>query len=327
MKNYLTILLAGMFILGACSENQIKEDVSLNIETEMAVASKHCASHEVLQAQLAENPKLQLKLDEIEAFTSRSIALGSAARLGADGSIEIPVYVHVIYRSSSENISDSQINSQIAVLNEDFNANNSDISDVPAEFSGVTADVGVSFVLEGVTRTYNRKRSWRTNDDMKKSSKGGVDPITPETHLNIWVVNRMTSRGGTILGYAQFPGGNLATDGVVVGHNFFGNTGVVSSPFDQGRTTTHEVGHWMNLRHIWGDGGCGASDFVADTPDSDGPNYGCPAYPSVACGSNDMTMNYMDYTDDACMFMFSEGQKDRMLAIFAAGGPRQTMGM
>lgn len=326
MKNSLTILLAGMFILGACSETQINEEVSSINAQEMAIDDRHCASHDVLQEQLAANPKFQLKLDEIEAFTERTIQMGETARLAADGSIEIPVYVHVIYRSSSENISDAQINSQIAVLNEDFNANNSDISDVPAEFSGVTADVGVSFVLEGVTRTYNRKRSWRTNDDMKKSSKGGVDPITPETHLNMWVVNQMSSRGGTILGYAQFPGGSLSTDGVVIGHNFFGNTGTVSSPFNQGRTATHEVGHWMNLRHIWGDGGCGASDFVADTPDSDGPNYGCPSYPSVACGSNDMTMNYMDYTDDACMYMFSEGQKDRMLAIFAAGGPREAMG-
>jgi len=85
---------------------------------------------------------------------------------------------------------------------------------------------------------------------------------------------------------------------------------------------THEVGHWLNLRHIWGDGRCKRDDFVSDTPSSDNPNYGCPSYPTVNCRSNDMTMNYMDYVDDACMYMFSEGQKERMRAIFAAGAPR-----
>jgi hypothetical protein len=142
--------------------------------------------------------------------------------------------------------------------------------------------------------------------------------------LNMWVVNKMTSQGQTILGYAQFPGGSAATDGVVIGYNFFGRNGVLSAPFNKGRTATHEVGHWMNLRHIWGDATCG-NDFVGDTPVHNTYNFGCPAagHKSTCSGTPvEMTMNYMDYTDDACMYMFSNGQKTRSLAIFAAGGSR-----
>ena len=112
---------------------------------------------------------------------------------------------------------------------------------------------------------------------------------------------------------------------MVISPQYFGSQGYVSAPFDKGRTATHEVGHYLNLRHIWGDGRCKRDDFVSDTPSSDGPNYGCPSYPTVNCRTNDMTMNYMDYTDDACMYMFSEGQKARMRALFGAGGVRESM--
>ena len=108
----------------------------------------------------------------------------------------------------------------------------------------------------------------------------------------------------------------------MVSPQYFGTSGIATAPFDGGRTTTHEVGHWLNLRHIWGDGRCNRDDFVSDTPRSDRPNYGCPSFPTVHCRTTDMTMNYMDYVDDDCMFMFSEGQKERMRALFAAGGPR-----
>jgi hypothetical protein len=322
MKNVFKLAIVAVFFFVACNDNEPVPNQDLLDDVEaVAPLYRGCASADVHAANLAKYPHLQAKMNEIESFTQDAIQRGRLV----NGHIEIPVYVHVLYRTNSENISDAQINSQIDVLNEDFNLANADASNAPAEFAAVQGNSGIQFVLEGITRKSTKKRSWRVNDDMKKSSKGGVDPITPETHLNIWVVGQM-SQGGTILGYAQFPGGNPATDGIVVGHNFFGRVGTLYSPFDLGRTATHEVGHYLNLRHIWGDGGCGASDFVSDTPDSDGPNYGCPSYPSVACGSNDMTMNFMDYTDDACMYMFSEGQVDRMLAIFASGGPREVMG-
>ncbi len=132
----------------------------------------------------------------------------------------------------------------------------------------------------------------------------------------------MISGPYTILGYAQFPGGADATDGVVLGRSYFGETS--STNYGGGRTATHEVGHWLNLRHIWGDGRCRQDDFVSDTPSSDRPNSGCPTYPTVHCRSADMTMNYMDYTHDNCMYMFSNGQDDRMRALFASGGVRES---
>ena len=156
---------------------------------------------------------------------------------------------------------------------------------------------------------------------MKFSKKGGINATDPQTTLNIWVCNLSNS----LLGYAQFPGGNPASDGVVCDTQAFGTTGTAQSPFNKGRTATHEVGHWLNLYHIWGDDGsaCTGSDQVADTPNQAGYNFGCPTFPKVTCNNQgDMSMNYMDYTDDGCMYMFTAGQKARALAIFAAGGPR-----
>ncbi|MGB1308274.1 MAG: zinc metalloprotease [Oceanihabitans sp.] len=297
-----------------------------------------CVSMEVLNKKLEENPKLYQQMYNVEYHTRATLGNkkpgggngngngngnngdgGDNGDGGSDnlGVINIPVYVHVIYSNSNENISDQQINSQISVLNNDFRASNNDVNQVPSEFSGLVADSEISFSLEGTFRHANSRTSWGTNDAMKSA----YPPVSPQTHLNIWVCNI----GGGILGYAQFPGGASSTDGVVISPQYFGSTGYVSAPFNKGRTATHEVGHYLNLRHIWGDGKCRRDDYVADTPSSDGPNYGCPSYPTVNCRSNDMTMNYMDYVDDQCMYMFSEGQKSRMRAIFASGGPRAGM--
>ncbi|MFC7358553.1 zinc metalloprotease [Jejudonia soesokkakensis] len=324
-------------------ENQIDmSDFRLTIEeTPSAEQGRQCHSMEVLNRQISENPELIQRMYEIEEFTRIQAQIqsrppgngngnGNGNSGGGDpdpdptgdnlGAITIPVVVHVIYNNANQNISDQQITSQINVLNADFNKSNSDLNQVPSEFSSLIADVDVNFTLDQVIRVSSTRTSWGTNDAMKFSSNGGSDAVSPNTKLNIWVCNI----GGGILGYAQFPGGNSATDGVVVGPQFFGTTGFVSAPFDKGRTATHEVGHWLNLRHIWGDGRCNRDDFVNDTPKSDAPNYGCPNYPVNNCRSNDMSMNYMDYVDDACMQMFSEGQKTRMRTIFLAGGPRDS---
>jgi hypothetical protein len=322
MKKVLALPVAALCLLFACQKSDKHTEVTPESEPTEAV-QRACASHEVLEEQMAADPARRQRMAEIEAFTKRAVESGEAGRL-VNGVIEIPVIVNVIYRTSTENISATQIQSQIDVLNEDFNNTNADRTKVPAEFTDEQTSVGIRFVLEGVNRKYSSKRSWSTNDDMKFASKGGIDATTPATHLNMWVVNKMQSYGSTILGYAQFPGGNPATDGVVIGYNFFGRVGSVSSPFNLGRTATHEVGHWMNLRHIWGDATCG-NDQVADTPPHNTYNYGCPTYPhkSTCAGTPvEMTMNYMDYTDDACMYMFTDGQKVRMDAIFASGGPR-----
>lgn len=305
-------------------------------ESGRAPGSKSCFSMVNLNRQLNENPKLEEQLYNVEYHTRSLIASNFAKKPGNGngngngnngggdngggdwvdnlGAVNIPVYVHVIYANSQQNISDAQINSQISVLNNDFNDTN--YNDVPSEFQGVASDVDINFTLAGVYRHSNSTSSWGTNDAMKSA----YPPITPETHLNIWVCNI----GGGILGYAQFPGGNASTDGVVVSPQYFGTQGYVSAPFDGGRTTTHEVGHYLNLRHIWGDGRCRQDDFVADTPSSDRPNYGCPTT-AYHCRSNDQFMNYMDYTDDSCMNMFTEGQKARMRSLFAPGGARESM--
>ena len=147
---------------------------------------------------------------------------------------------------------------------------------------------------------------------MKRTANGGDDAWNSTQYLNLWSCNM----SGGILGYAQFPGGTASTDGVVILYSAFGRTGTVSAPYNKGRTATHEVGHWLNLRHIWGDANCG-SDLVNDTPTHNTANYGCPTYPhlSTCTGTpTEMTMNYMDYTDDACMYMFTTGQSTRMTA-------------
>lgn len=285
-----------------------------------AVSRRGCASQEVLAAQMKADPTLALRMNKIDAFTEKAMLAGRLV----NGKVEIPVVVNVLYRTAAENISLAQIQSQIDVLNKDFNALNSDYSSVPTLFSGVKANVGITFVLQNVVRKSTTTSSWSTNDAMKKSAKG-IAPTTPTTVLNMWSCNL----GGGILGYAQFPGGASATDGVVIDNNAFGSTGTAAAPFNLGRTATHEVGHWMNLRHIWGDATCG-SDLVSDTPTHNDANYGIPAYPhySTCTGTPvEMTMNYMDYTDDAGMYMFSNGQKSRMAALFVSGGARASFGI
>lgn len=322
MNKFLKYLTVGALFLGACSETGVIEKTDAE-EANAQFSGRQCAAMDVLESQFTADPGLKARMSDIENFTDRVIQKRAFARL-ENGVLIIPVVVNVIYRASSENISNEQIQSQIDVLNEDFNATNTDVSNTPSIFQ--YADVNIQFELVKINRKYVNKRVWATNDDMKRTSRGGINPTSPSTHLNFWVVNKLTDQGQAVLGYAQFPGGALATDGVVIGYNYFGRVGALSAPFDQGRTATHEVGHWMNLRHIWGDATCG-SDLVADTPTHNEENYGCPAagHKSTCSGTPvEMTMNYMDYTDDACMYMFSPGQKDRMLAVFAPNGPRAT---
>lgn len=320
----------------ACADVNQEVDSMPNAKLSSATADpegRKCASMDALKDQLAENPGQAKKMDDVEKHTNKFIAdrggeVLAAAALTDAQTIEIPVVVNVIYNTAQQNISDAQIASQIAVLNNDFRATNSDVSGLNSTvFAGAAADFNVHFTLFAVNRKSSTKTSWGTRDAMKSSKKGGIDATDPTRKLNIWVCNI----GGGILGYAQFPGGNSATDGVVIGPNYFGSSSLgsgfyLSAPYDKGRTTTHEVGHWLNLRHIWGDATCG-SDLVSDTPTHNTANYGCPAYPHLStCAGTpiEMTMNYMDYTDDPCMYMFTNGQKVRARALFATGGARAT---
>ena len=320
MKKTIFLWVAVSAIFVGCQKNTTT-NLSAEQGIENTLAGRQCASHEVYEQQLKADPNRAQRMQEIEDFTQQAIR-ENAGRL-VNGVIEIPVVVNVLYRTTAQNISLTQINSQIAVLNADFAATNSDYNNTPSVFQSLrSGNTNIRFVLSQVIRKSTTKTSWSTNDAMKKSSQGGLNPTTPTTHLNIWVCN--LSNG--ILGYAQFPGGSSATDGVVIDDNAFGTTGTVTAPFNKGRTATHEVGHWANLRHIWGDATCG-SDLVNDTPLHNAANYGCPAagHRSTCSGTPvEMTMNYMDYTDDACMYMFTLGQKARMQAVFAVGGPRNS---
>lgn len=290
----------------------------------LATAQRSCGSMDYLEQQILNNPAREQQLQKIERFTEQ---YDPVAHKELNGSIlTIPVIVHVVYATSAQNISDAQIASQIAVLNEDFRRLNADRSNTPADFRGVAADSEIEFCLTQVNRVATAKTSFSYQaDDVKSSRTGGVDPVTPLQAMNIWVCEI----AGNTLGYAQFPGGPAATDGVVIDYSYFGTTGTARAPFDLGRTSTHEVGHWLNLRHIWGDGGCNVDDAVADTPTAGGPNYtgGNCVYPGPnSCRSKgadlpDMFQNYMDYSDDACMNLFTTGQKDRMRAAVSAARP------
>ncbi|OOG62660.1 zinc metalloprotease [Flavobacterium sp. A45] len=316
MKN-LFFSAAALLLFFSCQNDQTE----LTTDATTAITQRKCATQDVLEAQLKEDPTLAIRMNQIEAFTQNALL---TKRL-VNGKVVIPVIVNVLYRTAAENISDAQIQSQIDVLNKDFTATNSDFSNTPAEFAGVAANVGITFELVKINRKSTTKSSWGTRDAMKSTKKGGLNPTSPTTNLNLWVC----TIGGGILGYAQFPGGSSATDGVAIDSKYFGLSGTANYPYNLGRTASHEVGHWMNLRHIWGDASCG-SDLVSDTPVAKTANYGVPVYPYVSTclpAHNEMTMNYMDYTDDRGMFMFTNGQKSRMNALFVSGGARSGFGI
>jgi len=243
--------------------------------------------------------------------------------------ITIPVVVHVIHYGESigtgRNISSAQIQSQVNSLNADFRRLNSDINNVPAAFKGVSDDALLQFCLaqqdEFGNPTTGIKRYIASNPQVTKNDmETSIKPATiwdRDKYLNLWTVDFAASENG-LVGYAQFPGGAATTDGVVLRYNAFGTVGNVISPYHLGRPTTHEVGHWLNLHHVWGnDGGaCTGDDFISDTPNQSDMQFGCPIFPLTdACSPNYpgvMFMNFMDYTDDACKQMFTVGQASRI---------------
>ena len=247
--------------------------------------------------------------------------------------IVVPVVIHVLYNTNIQNISDQQVLSQLTVLNNDYRRLNADTVNTPAPFKNVAADTRIVFCLakvdpngnytSGIIRKYTTTSLFLSDDAMKFSSSGGDDAWDSKKYLNIWVCNLF----GRTLGYAVMPGGPSNKDGVVIQYDVFGTTGTVTPPFDQGRTTTHEIGHWLGLRHLWGDAVCG-DDSIADTPPQEAYNTGCPSFPHTSsCSINsygDMFMDFMDFTNDGCMNMFTRGQKNEMRGMFALGGFRNS---
>jgi hypothetical protein len=293
---------------------------------------RQCGVQQVTERLYELDPNLRGRHQRIEDECRRSIAKGEAQRVWRK-LITIQVVVHVVAKTDEENISDEQIESQIEVLNQDYRGTNADRSKVPDVWAGLAADPNLQFALatkdpkgkptNGITRVQTTRDSFGTGDSVKTKAGGGTPPWATDRYLNLWVCNL----GEGLLGYAQFPGGPARTDGVVILYTAFGTKGAAADPFNLGRTATHEVGHYLNLRHIWADSNdCSGSDQVSDTPRAQMPNYGKPDFPHISCNNGpngDMFMDYMDYVDDAAMFMFTQGQAARMNATLA--GPRKKL--
>ena len=297
----------------------------------MAAKRRQCATMQEYERLLEEQPSFRANQQRAEEYTARAVTTGEADRV-ARRVVTIPTVVHVVYNKPKENISKAQIQSQMTALNLDFRATNADVANVPDAWKGLVGDAKIKFQLartdpdgkrtDGIVRVQTDRTSFGPGDAVKRARGGGSPAWPSDAYLNLWVC----TLGGGLLGYAQFPGGPKATDGVVVLNTAFGTEGTATAPFDKGRTLTHEVGHWLNLRHIWGDTlDCSGGDRVPDTPNCRGPNMGKPTYPVISCSNGphgDMFINYMDYVDDAAMFMFTAGQVARMNACLA--GPRKS---
>jgi len=318
MKRLLAYVATGSLLVAGCTEtNLFEEKVTQSGET---IGERRCVSMELLQSKFQTNPELQERYESIEAH----IKSMDGSRLNSLGQIEIPVVVNVLYVDDDPafNPTLDRIQSQIDVLNADFNATNPDVINTPQIFADLIADFDVQFVLEAVIRRKTNKSTWSTNDAMKTSQRGGIDPTNPTEFLNIWLVPFIRAGREQPNGYAQFPGGDPLTDGVVIATQQFG----IGLNSIKGRTATHNVAHWMNIHDIWRlkVRTCG-DDLVADTPQPNTCNTFCPTFPEYStCPGTpiEMTMNYMDLTSDECKFMFTQGQKARALAVFAPGGPR-----
>ncbi|MFM7518877.1 MAG: zinc metalloprotease [Planctomycetota bacterium] len=274
------------------------------------------AAHMML---LEKYPAFRMNLMKLEGATAKQRQ--APVDLAQMPIVTVDTVVHVVYATDAENVGDDQIASQLDVLNRDFRATNTDRSKVPAPWAGLVTDARISFRLVEVTRTPTTVRGFGTDDGVKNAATGGIAPIDTRSRLNLWVC---ALRDG-VLGYAQFPGGPPATDGVVINFSAFGTVGTAQAPFNLGRTASHEVGHYLNLRHIWGDTpDCSGGDGVADTPNCEGPNFGTPVWPSVTCNNGpagDMFVNYMDYVDDRAMFMFTSQQVLRMRTALETARP------
>jgi hypothetical protein len=290
-----------------------------------------CATMEVHRRLLNESEEYRRNRSRIENDT---LEFYRSSRVKRETIIRIPVVVHVVWSIDEQNISDTQIQSQIDVLNLDFQAANNDIVNVPNVWTDRIGNAKLEFNLattdpndnptNGIVRRQTTVTEFSTNEDVKFDSRGGSDAWDSTRYLNIWVCNL------DILGYGAFPGGPADIDGVVIQHSAFGTTGSVQPPFDLGRTATHEIGHWLNLFHIWGDDGtgCTGSDLVDDTPNQADENIGFPNFPQISCNNGpdgDMFMNYMDYVDDGCMILFTNGQVARIDATLE--GPRSSFNL
>jgi hypothetical protein len=292
-------------------------------------AQRACFSYERLQSELAFNPTLPAELNNIETFIQRQLSKPAASRL-VGNVIKIPVVVHILYHLPGENINDQVVFSQIEMLNQCYRRKNADTVNTPSAFKPRAADCEIEFVLAksdpqrrsttGIIRRYTPVTEWQPDDQMKFSQQMGDDAWDSRFYLNIWVCNLRK-----VAGYSSVPGETPVKDGIVIDYTVFGLNSL--SGYELGRTAVHEAGHWLGLKHIWGDAECG-DDHVDDTPRQRGYNIGCPSSTRITCNNGpdgDMFTNYMDYTNDGCINLFTEGQKARMRTLFVPGGSRYLM--
>ncbi|SEW52433.1 M43 family zinc metalloprotease [Chitinophaga arvensicola] len=295
-----------------------------------ANAQRKCGTAEALQQRVKEYPSIQKLIQRNENKMLLGQQQRQQARVEAiPQTVSIPVVVHVVLDNPAL-VTDAQIASQIAVLNRDYNATNPDVSQVPAVWQPLIGNSRINFCLaqrtpgdeptNGIVRVKTAAgQSFSINNaaaDAKYATTGGSDAWDHTKYLNIWV----TRLSGNYLGVAAPPGTGYPDEqeGVVVQYTAFGTTGSVGNVYNLGRTATHEIGHYFGLKHIWGDdnGTCNIDDGIADTPLQGDNTYGCPTFPKTdnctTTAPGIMFMNYMDYTDDACMHLFTAGQVDRM---------------
>lgn len=305
------------------------------VATYISCAQTKCGSADYYYYQTVANPSFLTKSAQIDSFIKQRLykdepSMSPSGRTGSGLQlIKIPVIVHVLYNLPEQKISEEQVLSQIAVLNEDFRKLNN-ISNIPEHFRSQAADCFIEFTLATIdpqgrpTRGIIWKKTSATyfgsDDQIKFSSSGGDDAWDAGRYLNIWIGK--LSPG--MVGYSSSPGSPKEKDGIVLRYTAVGTSGAATGPYHLGRTAVHEAGHWLGLKHIWGDRFCG-DDGVSDTPPQKGPTKGCPQNIIASCdnsSSGSMYMNYMDLTNDACTGMFTIGQRDRMRALFSPGGPR-----
>ncbi|MCB0666667.1 MAG: proprotein convertase P-domain-containing protein [Saprospiraceae bacterium] len=302
-------------------------------------AQRTCLFDELEAKSLQEDPDYKQKREDLERRIQNFINNNQNTAMAA---VTIPVVFHVVHNGDAvgmgENLSDAQLMAQLAQLNADYGRTNSDAGNTPPAFTGVAANTMIQFCLattdpngqptSGIVRhnlNLDQNACWNADFIEQNIVIGRV--WNRDKYLNIFTVLKIARddcSSNSILGYAYPPLTNANRDAAV--HAYY-TIGSIASPnpvdptFGMGRTVTHEVGHWLNLDHIWG-GGCGIDDGVADTPDQAQDNSGCPMHPSPSCGNNgDMFMNYMDYVDDDCMNMFSAGQGTRMMAAINTSRP------
>ena len=297
-------------------------------------AQDRCGSMEVLTTNFKKNPALKLKFEAEKQRIKQEIFNRklNAQQARVEGTtIYIPIVFHIVLQNQNQ-VTDAQIQAQVDQLNMDYAGLNGDSTKIPSFFKPLYAKSNIQFKLAqrnpnnesstGIERIITTRTSFDLNDArVKYTASGGADAWDNTRFFNVWICNLQQP----YLGYATFPnGGPAAEDGVVIKYTALPG-GVF--PYNKGRTLVHEAGHFFNLLHIWGDDvGCNGTDEIDDTPNQGNFTSGCPSdIPRfdncTTTGNGIMYENFMDYTDDACMVMFTLDQKTRMEATMSLYRP------